>query len=281
MDYVILDEDAAAGMALLRSATKQQPTQDKKELLQRFVENRPFAASMKNAKDFNPDTFRRRAEEHSTKYSIPKFGEAERRHLQGGPQTVVFNQVATYKDVRFFMNTQKTEFCSVINEGMVKDMLEKGFIEYHMSHHTDRASLSRYAATTPGVTNSAWDEQPVGGVPAGKKYPDLWKKDGDTTAAAIVRAVEERVLDGKTKTVWSPYRLWTLEDRKTGDTKLTKWLAAYYYIRHMKKDERPEDITTTLPVMYAEAVADTRPQKEKWYNLTLEVYKEVCDPSRQ
>jgi hypothetical protein len=87
----------------------------------------------------------------------------------------------------FFMNPHNTpEFFYVINEEMRQDMLERGFIEIHVEHLTDMASLQRYFATTDDGANSAQDEQPVGGVPEGANYPD------ETTAVAIVRAVEDR-----------------------------------------------------------------------------------------
>jgi hypothetical protein len=84
-------------------------------------------------------------------------------------------------------------------------------------------------------------------------------------------------VDEGAEKVWLPYRLWTLEDRKGRDTKLTKYLAAYYFIRHMNKDKRPEDIDITLSVMATQAVAATTERKEnhKWYHITLEVYGNV------
>jgi hypothetical protein len=111
--------------------------------------------------------------------------------------------------------------------------------------------------------------------------PGLWKnnkQEQETTAAAIARAVEERVVNDRTENVWLPYRLWTLEDRKGRDTNLTKkYLAAYYFIRHMKKDERPEDISISLSNMAKAAVAATseRSGKHEWYHITLEVYGNV------
>jgi hypothetical protein len=127
----------------------------------------------------------------------------------------------------------------------------------------------------------------VGVCPDGKKYPILFKgEEGqeETMAASIVRAVEERIVDEARKTVWLPYRLWTLKDRKSNDSKLTKYLAAYYYIRSMNKGTRREDITSTLARMSTAAVAVTSDKKNKWYHMqnkwyyaTLEVYEEVID----
>ena len=144
--------------------------------------------------------------------------------------------------------------------------------------------MPHHIATTDEGANSSWDEQPAVGVPEGKNYPTLWKKDKDeTTAAAIVRAVEERLVDAETQKVWLPYRLWTLEDRKgRSDTKLTKYLAAYYFIRHMNKGEKPEDIRKNLAAMAKDAVAATSKSilTNKWYHLTLEVYEEVSSSPR-
>jgi hypothetical protein len=170
-DVTMLQEcgGEAGGMAL-RSSTKPGPTQDSKEIVRRLLEMRPFAASKQHKADFNPDTFVRLAKEHSDKYSIRTFGEAERNRLRMGPQTVVFQQVATFKENHFFKNPYNSdETFSVINEEMRRLAVERGFVEYYPTHYTDKVSMPLKAATTDEGTNSAWKEQPgVGVSPPGK-----------------------------------------------------------------------------------------------------------------
>jgi hypothetical protein len=284
-DVGTMAQEDAGGIAL-RSSTKLGPTQDNKVLMQRFQDMREFAATKKRKKDFHPDTFAKLAKAHVEKYSIAKFGDEALRRHRGGPQTVVIKEVATFKDVHFYMNPRKTtDYYSVINEEMREVMHKRGYKEIHPVHITNVANLPPNVAAAL-ATNSAWDEQPAIGVPEGNHYPSLFREgekgQKETMAASIVRAVEEKLVDEDRESVWSPYRLWTLQDRKSADSKLTKYLAAYYFIRSMNKGTRPEDITETLAVMTSSAVAVTLDKtnkwyqmRNKWYHATLEVYEEV------
>jgi hypothetical protein len=277
-----------AGVMALRSSTKPLPTDDKKELMKRLLEVRPFVGKKtKRARkgDFNPDTFVRLAKEHVENFSIAKFGEDDLQLLRrgGGPQTVVFNQVATFKDVTFFTHPRDLSVVfSVINDEMRKLVMERGYVEIHPVHYTDISSLPRTVASTNESVDSAWNERLAPStltVSEGQKYPTLWKKGKEeTTAAAIVRAVEERLVDEDKQRVWSPYRLWTPEARKgKKDSKFTKYLQAYFYIRDIDSEKRPEEITLGLTAMATEAVAA---QKEigrtpDWYQITLEVFSKL------
>jgi hypothetical protein len=201
----------------------------------------------------------------------------------------VVKKVALFKDVHFFTNPKdKTEVFSVINEEMRTVAKARGYIELNPSHYTDVTSLPQIVATTEDEgTNSAWADQPapsVYAVPEGRNYPILWKKyDDETTAAAIVRAVEERVVVKMTEKVWSPYRLWTPQDRKGKGSSLTKYLTAYYFIRVTKKGERPEDIKLNVSDMVKAALAakavvaanTNDPSPNNWHEITVRVYAEV------
>ena len=122
-----------AGTApVLRSSTKEPPTQDPKVLVRRFLERRQFLHHGKGKHIFNPDTFKRKADEHIVKYAISTHGENARNRNGGFGQRIVFKEVATFGDVFFFQNPRDAkDLHSVRDEKMRQVMLARGYVEVY------------------------------------------------------------------------------------------------------------------------------------------------------
>jgi hypothetical protein len=273
----------AGSHSALRSSTKLPPTQNKIDIIKRFLEVRPFVQAKANGRKkaiFHPHTFEKKAHAHVLNYKINEFGSDHRRIQNGG--TVVIQQVATFENISFFRNPNNvTEGFSVCNAEMKKVMLERGYVPHFINHITEMSTLPAMVGKSgAGDTMPNLQEMlaPINttlpnGKLSGGKLPPLWKKDKiESTADAIVRAIEERVVDEASQRVWSPYRVWDAEKRKKSglkDSRLTKYFQAYYSKKVLKMDG------PTLEAMAKRAVEHrkgTSSHAADWFEMVNNIY---------
>jgi hypothetical protein len=199
---------------------------------------------------------------------------------------VVIEQVALFKDNFFFQNPNNiSQTFSVCNAEMQKVMLERGYVQIFPTHITQMSALparvveSGAGDTMPNLQEILAPTKTVlpNGKLSGGKLPRLWKKyDTESTADAIVRAIEERVVDMTSKRVWSPYRVWDAEKRKKSglkDSRLTKYFQAYYSKKVLKMDG------PTLEAMAKRAVEHRKGSsshavvaKSDWFEIVNKIY---------
>jgi hypothetical protein len=160
---------------------------------------------------------------------------------------VVVKNVALFTDVHFVRDISflKTYY-SVSTDKMKQELVHRGFEEIKVDHITDNLALPMApdapTGTTTRAATSLGDQTPPMQLklpPDGAKHfvPRLYREEGETYAAAILRAYEEKAVDKQENTVYSPIRRWStselLHRGLRGNSKLTLRRKAYWTLRKM------------------------------------------------
>ena len=109
-----------------------------------------------------------------------------------------------------------------------------------MTHYTGSPEEQLPSILVPDAPIETAEELETADPPTRLKlplqYPTLWKPDtGKSTAWSIIHAFEEKVVDPHDNQIYSPYRLWTTEAKRSFHTKpnsrSTKYAQAYFIIQ--------------------------------------------------
>lgn len=215
------------------------------QLLNRFTQRRPFAASLTSqTTNFNPDTFVRRSQEHADQHNFASIHVATGL-LFGGPSqqpAPVINNVATFDKNVFFQDpNDKSRIFSCCDEDMKTYFQTRGFVEVSVTHFTrmpEQQSTLPTVHVTESSRSSRADLQSVpapGSLSLPAEYPTLWIPHRKTFAWSIIHAFEVKVYEADTDRSYSPYRLWTSDARKKfktkSNSKWTKYCQAYFILR--------------------------------------------------
>jgi hypothetical protein len=254
----------------------------RKEVMESFWATHKYLPfTKKGMDDFNKDTFRVMSKDHMRRHDMKNHGVSP---LGGGwrgnskkPQKIEL--VPTFKDCYWLVNpNDHREIYTVRNKDHKDEMLRRGYLDdvvkvYHCGTlNTLPASIKKRRKNPEVVEERPLENRPRPtwiripdttdeGYKAGKPimYPNLYCIKGETLAEAVVRAVEDKVIDKIQNQIWSPYHLWTQANREgtafatCKDTKPTKWFSCYYYIRMKLCDEGegdPSKIKTKMNKMH-------------------------------
>lgn len=208
----------------------------------------------------------------------------------GQPTNVAVNQVAMFKEVRFFCDPNASDCVFSVKDDESARIVEgRGHEEIHANHFADRgASLPPLVSDRQTAVQDNLEVAPVMlTLPNGKKIPELWKASKTESAAtAIVRAVEDRVVDREQQKAHSPCRLWTPEERKkhgVNDAKMTKCFQACHFVHVVHHGQDTEMIRTSLKDTAKEAAEKIRQDTEiqsneiarpKWFDVAVQMHND-------
>jgi hypothetical protein len=280
----------------MRRNTMKQPAESAKEVMKRFRQMRGEFALLPPNK-FNSDTFARESGEYYAAYNIPERPVNEGASFSSlvqPRQNIMIKNVATFIDTTFFVEPGATiqDGCiySVSTQEMAAIMKNRGYLQVRPTHITDIESLPHLPTTITAAdsTPNSLTEMPAPAaltLPRNGRLPKLWvfaPEMKNSTAAAILYAFEVKVVDEDEKVVFSPYRLWTKDERKkaklTGIThsRFTKYCQSYYWIREVKKAE-PNDIEEKLTMSFLTSKAAEYAREKDWIDIDwYELAKEVA-----
>jgi hypothetical protein len=112
--------------------------------------------------------------------------------------------------------------------------------------------------------------------------PNLHMEDSESPAVALVRAFEDKFIDGKSERIYSPLKLWHEDARKSNNIKganlgkITKWIYAYIVIRLIHKDQDPSEISENLKTLSDERKKVTKPAEMNWFDFAIQTANAVA-----
>jgi len=221
------------------------------DLLNRFAQRRPFAASSTAlVQRFNPDTFTRLAKEHADRHDFSQIQVAVGHRPSAAYQQPppIINNVATFEKNIFFQDpNDMTRVFSCCDDAMKEYFTNRGFDEIAVLHFTGKPSehsnLPTLTVTEARPVCPMLLERAPGpsALTLPGEFPNLWMPRNKIYAWSILHAFEVKVYDAKEGKVYSPYRFWTKEVRSKFKTKpnskFTKYCQAYFIIRKFHREK--------------------------------------------
>jgi hypothetical protein len=246
-------------------------TKNLTEVLKRFGKKRGFL-NPRGKKAFNKDTFTLASRAYLIVSKITEQFGTDPASQNVGPPIVNVQNVACFKDVIFMRGNVTGKFISVASTDMRDLMIQRNFSVVLCSHCTDPEQLPDAEVYSPQNKDATNEELVRVSAPTSLtiptmldgscrngKMPNLWTlNEEETAAASIVRAFEDKVIDGHTKTIYSPYRFWTADIIKkngmNGDTSFSTRCAVYCYVKEIMAGTSPALISLQVNVLKKAAV---------------------------
>ena len=266
-----------------RRPPKPPPLQGVRAVMEHFKVARPFAVV--SAKGFNPDTFEKEAKRHAVEYEHEKMPIAVGiQQITSAPSPATIVKLApTFGENMHFMDPYSLHVFCCNDKRTAKELEKRGFRSVGATHLLGGPETLELPKLSIAVERND-EEIQVAIAPATvtlprmARQPALWKPEGKTTAENIVHAFDIKVYDDDQNVVYSPYRLWTKEERKQFQTKMdsrfTKYCQIYYAVRRLLSDQQPKTIMTGMNDLIKLAKQDIARRKVSdpdWFLLATQI----------
>jgi hypothetical protein len=236
-------EGDAEGVGRQNAKRKVPPAKTLEECFKRLETYRSFHKTGTGTNRFNHVEFQVEAKRYCRETGLNEFHveSGNNRGLYSTPahQEVIVEQVPPFKDCTYFRDPHDLRVFCVSHHTTKQRMIDAGFEHIDVSHIAGEPSRDALPKLSSGVTVETTTPQILAErrapatlkLPTNNTYPRLCGMQPEsTTAEQIEHAVEVKVYDESTKTIYSPYYLWDSDSRKAVGLKSNSSLSNYFKI---------------------------------------------------